>query len=213
MLLNTLSSQVKRKASTSKSAEPENNETENIDVEEDFAAIEDVEESDNEAEVTASNAESPTDSPSNSSQFLLEVSRITVRNFKLHAQDFLAASHIDINSSADALGTIHMALFNMDRRSLTRSRGSKKSRAGVTADALVWKLIDKTIVELFSNHKFTMLAIIGNAVANQTTNAVLDVASTASQTVTNAVYNLNPVELFKAVNRQSSVSQVIFLSI
>lgn len=53
-----------------------------------------------------------------------------------------------------------------------------------------------------------MVAIMASAAASQTTNAVADVASLTTRGITDAVYNYNPVEMFKSTAKtiQKAVS-------
>lgn len=131
---------------------------------------------------------------------IFEVDRWTVHDFKLHAQDFLNAQH----SETKAATYIQIKAINMERRELTKpapKNSTNKRRRGLFFDELSWRMIYRMNMELFTTNQITMVRLIAAATANQTTNAVLDVAKLTSQGISNAVHNYNPVEIFQATKK------------
>jgi hypothetical protein len=132
--------------------------------------------------------------------YIFEVDRVTVHSFKLYAQDLLTAQHVDTKSAA----YIEIDVINMNRRELTRppsKSSSTQHRRGLYLDQLTWRLVYRTVAELFRTNQLSMMTIVAAATVNQTTNAVLDVAKMASQGVSNAVYNYNPVQIFESTRK------------
>lgn len=114
--------------------------------------------------------------------YRFEINQLYVHDLKLHAQDFLNASHVDAKKAS----AIYLQVVTMFYKDLTKKytgKQKRKGRVGLFLDDITWRIVNKLIAELVNSNKMAMFSIFAAAAANQTGAAVYNVASTTTDVV------------------------------
>ena len=110
--------------------------------------------------------------------YKLEIDRLSIFNLRLHAADFVAASHM---KSSKMFGDIRIVSMNMLRRELTKKgKGGSNRRKGIYFDEVVWRLVNQLISELRQTNKIAMTTLLAMGSVSHASAAVSGVVTGAA---------------------------------
>ena len=153
-------------------------------------------------------------------KYRLHVDQLSLRDIKVHAQDFLNATHCEASEAK----IIKLVSLIMDSRQLNKpeekskllsvgsapqveAMGDKKNDdkldkiCGSYADEILRRILSILQYEVITKNKLSLASHLFGAAANHTASVVRDVATSAKRGVAETVIAHNPKELFHMANR------------
>ena len=122
--------------------------------------------------------------------YLLNVRRVTVRDIKAYAADFLQANAERV-ADAHQKKALIIKLIEM-KKSETRNTSLFRDTKGLYLDELGWRLISKIIGKLLSTNAGALTLLAGSAAISQGVAAVANTTGTARAKIVEGFYNFNP---------------------
>jgi hypothetical protein len=134
--------------------------------------------------------------------YLFVVNRFVLQDLRVHAQDFLNATHSETSDSK----AIKLSVISMDHAQLSKDKdpSSTAPHGSAYLDDIIWRIVSRLLNEILATNKTALTFNVLGAAANQTASAVHEVAASASRSITDVLIANNPKELIYMANRALS---------